>query len=266
VPHPLRTNHIGTGPHRSGSSESLRARGPLGRDHIFCCRRLSYLRQAESSSRRSCRLESVLPLLYLHGLSSGDFRETLPALLGPEAAGLSSSAILRLTKMGTAEYEAFRRRDLADRDYVYLWADGVHFIHHPLGRGALVHAGPDRGAAGRDQGSDRSRGRLSRERGKLAHGPAGSQAARAAGARAGRGRRRPGFWAAVRDVWPETAEQRCWVHRIANVLDKLPKSLQPRAKQALHEIMYAETRAAAAQGSPTSARRTAPNIRRPWRR
>jgi hypothetical protein len=77
--------------------------------------------------RRSPRVESVLPLLYLHGLSSGDFREALPALLGPEAAGLSSSAILRLTKSWTAEYEAFRRRDLADRDYVYLWADGVHF-------------------------------------------------------------------------------------------------------------------------------------------
>jgi transposase-like protein len=77
--------------------------------------------------RRSPRVESVLPLLYLHGLSSGDFREALPALLGPEAAGLSSSAILRLTKSWTAEYEAFRRRDLADRDYIYLWADGVHF-------------------------------------------------------------------------------------------------------------------------------------------
>ena len=77
--------------------------------------------------RRSPRVESVLPLLYLHGLSSGDFREALPALLGPDAAGLSSSAILRLTKVWTTEYEAFRRRDLADRDYVYLWADGVHF-------------------------------------------------------------------------------------------------------------------------------------------
>jgi putative transposase len=77
--------------------------------------------------RRSPRVESVLPLLYLHGLSSGDFREVLPALLGPEAAGLSSSAILRLTKAWTAEYEAFRRRDLADRDYIYLWAAGVHF-------------------------------------------------------------------------------------------------------------------------------------------
>jgi hypothetical protein len=73
--------------------------------------------------RRSPRVESVLPLLYLHGLSSGDFREALPALLGPEAVGLSSSAILRLTKAWTAEYEAFRCRDLAARDYVYLWAD-----------------------------------------------------------------------------------------------------------------------------------------------
>jgi putative transposase len=71
----------------------------------------------------------VLPLLYLHGLSSGDFREALPALLGPDAAGLSSSssAILRLTKTWTTECEAFRRRDPADREYVYLWADGVHF-------------------------------------------------------------------------------------------------------------------------------------------
>src|SRR6266404_1628963 len=69
--------------------------------------------------RRSPRVESVLPLLYLHGLSSGDFREALPALLGPEAAGLSSSVILRLTKVWTTEYEAFRRRDLADRNYIY---------------------------------------------------------------------------------------------------------------------------------------------------
>ena len=73
--------------------------------------------------RRSPRLAGVLPLLYLHGLSAGDFREALPALLGPEAAGLAPSTITRLTKSWTAEYEAFRRRDLAERDYVYLWAD-----------------------------------------------------------------------------------------------------------------------------------------------
>src|SRR5438445_10829764 len=76
--------------------------------------------------RRSPRVESVLPLLYLHGLSSGDFREALPALLGPEAAGVSSSAMLRLTKSRTAAYEAFRHRHLTERDYVDLWADGVH--------------------------------------------------------------------------------------------------------------------------------------------
>src|SRR6266566_430061 len=77
--------------------------------------------------RRSPRLAGVLPLLYLHGLSSGDFREALPALLGPEAAGLAPSTITRLTKSWTTEYEALRRRDLADRDCVYLWADGIHF-------------------------------------------------------------------------------------------------------------------------------------------
>ena len=77
--------------------------------------------------RRSPRLAGVLPLLYLHGLSSGDFRDALPALLGPEAAGLAPSTITRLTKSWTTEYEAFRRRDLADRDYVYLWAGGIHF-------------------------------------------------------------------------------------------------------------------------------------------
>ena len=81
--------------------------------------------------RRSPRLAGVLPVLYLHGLSSGDFREALPALLGPEAAGLPPSTITRLTKSWTAEYEASRRRDLADRDYVYLWADGIHFKHRP---------------------------------------------------------------------------------------------------------------------------------------
>jgi len=197
--------------------------------------------------RRSPRLESVLPLLYLHGLSSGDFREALPALLGPEAAGLSSSAILRLTKTWTAEYEAFRRRDLADRDYVYLWADGVHFTirldEERLCTLVLIGVRPDgtKEVVALEDGyresaeSWRTVLRDLKRRGLPAPVLAVGDGAL-------------GFWAAVRDVWPETAEQRCWVHRIANVLDKLPKSLQPRAKQALHEIMYAETRAAAAQG------------------
>ena len=185
--------------------------------------------------RRSPRLESVLPLLYLHGLSS------LPALLGPEAAGLSSSAILRLTKTWTAEYEAFRRRDLADRDYIYLWADGVHFTirleEERLCTLVLIGARPDgtKEVVALEDGY-----RESAESWRTLLRDLKRRGLRAPVLAIGDGAL--GFWAAVRDVW---SEQRGWVHRIANVLDKLPKSLQPRAKQALHEIMYAETRAAA---------------------
>ena len=194
--------------------------------------------------RRSPRVESVLPLLYLHGLSSGDFREALPALLGPEAAGLSPSAILRLTKAWTAEYEAFRRRDLTERDYVYLWADGIHFTirleEERLCTLVLIGVRPDgtKEVVALEDGY-----RESAESWQAVLRDLKRRGLRAPVLAIGDGAL--GFWAAVREVWPETAEQRCWVHRIANVLDKLPKRLQPRAKQALHEIMYAETRAAA---------------------
>ena len=194
--------------------------------------------------RRSPRVESVLPLLYLHGLSSGDFREALPALLGPEAAGLSPSAIVRLTKAWTAEYEVFRRRDLADRDYIYLWADGLHFTirleEERLCTLVLIGVRPDgtKEVVALEDGY-----RESAESWRTVLRDLKRRGLRDPVLAIGDGAL--GFWAAVREVWPETAEQRCWVHRIANVLDKLPRSLQPRAKQALHEIMYAETRAAA---------------------
>ncbi len=195
-------------------------------------------------ARRSPCVENVLPLLYLHGLSSGDFREALPALLGPDAAGLSSSAILRLTKAWTTEYEAFRRRDLADRDYVYLWADGVHFTirleEERLCTLVVIGVRPDgtKEVVALEDGY-----RESAESWRTLLRDLKRRGLRAPLLAIGDGAL--GFWAAVRDVWPETAEQRCWVHRIANVLDKLPQTLQPRAKQALHEIMYAETRARA---------------------
>jgi transposase-like protein len=196
--------------------------------------------------RRSPRVESVLPLLYLHGLSSGDFREALPALLGPKAAGLSPRAIVRLTKAWTAEYEAFRRRDLGDRDYIYLWADGIHFTirleEERLCTLVLIGVRPDgtKELVALEDGY-----RESAESWRTVLRDLKRRGLRAPVLAIGDGAL--GFWAAVREVWPETTEQRCWVHRIANVLDKLPKGLQPRAKQALHEIMYAETRAAAEQ-------------------
>lgn len=193
--------------------------------------------------RRSPRLAGVLPLLYLHGLSSGDFRDALPALLGPEAAGLAASTITRLTKSWTAEYEAFRRRDLADRDYIYLWADGIHFTirleDERLCALVLIGVRPDgtKEVVALEDGY-----RESAESWRAVLRDLKRRGMRAPILAIGDGAL--GFWAAVREVWPETAEQRCWVHRIANVLDKLPKSLQPRAKQALHAMLYAETRVA----------------------
>jgi putative transposase len=191
--------------------------------------------------RRSPRLAGVLPLLYLHGLSSGDFREALPALLGPEAAGLAPSTITRLTKSWTAEYEAFRRRDLADRDYVYLWADGIHFTirleDERLCALVLIGVRPD---GSKEVIALEDGYRESAESWRAVLRDLKRRGMRAPVLAIGDGAL--GFWAAVREVWPETAEQRCWVHRIANVLDKLPKALPPRAKQALHAMLYAETR------------------------
>jgi transposase-like protein len=197
--------------------------------------------------RRSPRVESVLPLLYLHGLSTNDFREALPALLGADAAGLSPSAIQRLTTAWAAEYASFRRRPLADRDYIYLWADGIHFRirleEERLCTLVLIGVRPDGTKEvvaledGYRESAESWRGVL---RDLKARGLPAPVVAIGDGAL--------GFWAAVREVWPETAEQRCWVHRLVNVLDKLPKSVQPRAKRALHEIMDAETRATATQG------------------
>jgi transposase-like protein len=191
--------------------------------------------------RRSPKVAEVLPILYLRGLSTGDFREALPVLLGEEASGLSPTTITRLTAEWEQDYQVFRQRDLSDRDYVYVWADGVHFRIRleddrlcTLVLIGVRHDGTKELIAVEDgyRESTESWAALLRD---LKH----------------RGMRAPvvavgdgalGFWAALRDVWPEAQEQRCWVHRIANVLDKLPKRLQARAKQALHEIMEAETR------------------------
>jgi transposase-like protein len=192
--------------------------------------------------RRSPNVASVLPLLYLRGLSTGDFREALPVLLGSKAAGLSPSTITRLTQAWTAEYTAFRGRDLADRDYVYLWADGIHFTirleNERLCALVLVGVRPDgtKELVAIEDGYRESRESWLTLLRDLQR----------------RGMRAPVLailWAAVREVWPETAEQRCWVHRLANVLDKLPMGLQPRAKRALHAMMYAESRFAREYGA-----------------
>ena len=212
--------------------------------------------------RRSPKVAEVLPILYLRGLSTGDFKEGLVALLGDEASGLSPTAITRLTAAWQADYEAFQKRDLSDSDYVYVWADGVHFrIRLEEDRlCALVMIGvrPDGTKeliAIEDGYRESAESWATVLRGLKRRGIRAPVLAVGDGALA--------FWKALRDVWPETREQRCWVHRIANVLDKLPTRLHAKAKAALHEIMRAETRKAAQQaigrfeadyGTPGSAR------------
>jgi transposase-like protein len=195
--------------------------------------------------RRSPKVAEVLPVLYLRGLSTGDFREALPSLLGKEAsAGLSPTTITRLTAAWQEEYELFRKRDIRSKRFAYIWADGVHFrIRLEDDRlCTLVLIGV------RDDGSkeliavedgyrESKESWLSVLRDLAERGVEAPLLAIGDGAL--------GFWSALREVWPQSEQQRCWVHRLANVLDKLPKRLQPRAKDQLREIFNAETRKAA---------------------
>jgi transposase-like protein len=190
--------------------------------------------------RRSPKVTEVLPLLYLHGLSTGDFAPALEGFFG-SAAGLSASVITRLTTAWQDEHRAFMARNLADRDYVYLWVDGVHFnvrleeerlcclviVGVRLdGKKELIAI-----ADGYRESTD-SWAALLRD---LRH-----RDMRAPVVAVGDGAL--GFWAALRDVFPETKEQRCWVHKSANILDALPKSIQPLAKTMLAEVRDAEDR------------------------
>jgi transposase-like protein len=188
--------------------------------------------------RKPPRITEVLPLLYLHGLSSGDFVPALGQFLG-STAGLSASVITKLTEQWKAEQRAFAERDLSQVDYVYLWADGVHvnirLEEHKLCLLVMIGVRAD--------------GR--KELVALADGYRESTESWADLLRdcARRGMRAPvlaigdgalGFWAALREVFPQAREQRCWFHKIANVLGAMPKSAHPGAKKALAEIWNAE--------------------------
>jgi transposase-like protein len=195
--------------------------------------------------RRTRSIEELLPWLYLKGISTGDFGEALAALLGPEAPGLSASTIVRLKEVWQGELDRWQRRELSTRRYVYFWADGVYFSPRldqdkqcilviigadELGRKELLAV-----ADGYRESSQSWREvLLDLKRRGLTIGP---ELATGDGAL--------GFWKALREVYGQTREQRCWVHKTANVLNKLPKSIEPRAKQHLQEIWMAETRAAA---------------------
>jgi transposase-like protein len=190
--------------------------------------------------RRSPQVSEVLPLLYLHGLSTGDFVPALSEFFG-DSAGLSGPVIAKLTTSWQAEQRAFSSRSLAEVDYVYIWVDGIHF-NVRLGEDRLcclvvvgVRADGQKELVAIEDGYRESTDswacllRDLKRRGMRAPVLAVGDGAL-------------GFWAAVRDVFPETTEQRCWFHVSANVLNALPKSVQGAARRALAEIRDAEGR------------------------
>ena len=232
---PARTISTGIGPVEVRQPR-VRDRRPADEAERFTSNILPpYLRKTKS-------IEELIPWLYLKGVSTGAFSEALAALLGENAKGLSASTITRLKNVWENEYEAWNKRSLADKKYVYVWADGVHFnIRLEEDRQCiLVLMGATKdgkkeiiAVADGYRESEQSWKALLldvKARGlsidpKLATGDGAL-----------------GFWKALRKVFPKTREQRCWVHKTANVLDKMPKRLQAQAKAMLHEIWMADTR------------------------
>jgi putative transposase len=192
--------------------------------------------------RKTKSIEELIPWLYLKGISTGDFGEALQSILGRDVPGLSASTITRLKSTWESDYRDWSKRSLKDKQYVYVWADGVHFnIRLEEDRQCiLVLMGATKDGKkeliaitdGYRESAQSWRELLLdvKSRGldvdpKLATGDGAL-----------------GFWKALKEVWPATREQRCWVHKMANVLDKLPKRLQSTAKEKLHEIWMADTR------------------------
>lgn len=206
-----------------------------------------YLKRAQS-------MEELIPWLYLRGVSSGDFQEALSALVGEQARGLSANTVSRLKARWLEEHQGWQRRDLSQKRYVYWWADGVYSNVRLDDRlcllviiGVTEHGHKELVAVedGHRESEASWRELLTglRERG-LEHAP---KLAVGDGAL--------GFWSALSKVFPDTRHQRCWVHKTANVLDKLPKSVQPKVKSALHEIYLAETRDNAIKAFDSTLRR-----------
>jgi putative transposase len=192
--------------------------------------------------RRSPKVAEVLPILYLRGLSTGDFRPALTALLGEDAAGLSATNIARLTTVWEQDYAAFRQRSFEGREFIYVWVDGVHFnIRLEDDRLCTLVMIGARSNGEKELLAVEDGYRESTESWKTLLRELKRRGMRAPVVAVGDGAL--GFWAAVREVWPETRDQLCWCHKLGNVLDKLPRRLQPRAKRVLHEMMYAESRA-----------------------
>ena len=196
-------------------------------------------------ARRTRSLDALLPILYLRGISTGDFQEALAALLGRDAPNLSPSVIARLSAEWQAEYEHWQRRDLSARRYVYLWADGVYLQarmeEHAECMLVMIGATPEGGkelvgfqVGVRESAQSWRELLVEVKRRGLTIAP---EIAVGDGAL--------GFWKSLDEIYPGTRHQRCWVHKTANVLNKVPRTVQATMKVDLREIHGAETRSAA---------------------
>lgn len=201
--------------------------------------------------RKTKSLEELIPWLYLKGVSSGDFSEALAALVGPQAEGLSASTVTRLKQVWEQEYEAWSKHSLAEKEYVYVWADGIHFnIRLEEDRQCiLVLLGAT--ADGHKELIALADGYRESEQSWLTLLLDVKQRGLKLDPKLATGDGALGFWKALAQVFPTTKEQRCWVHKTVNVLDKLPKRLQPTAKEQLHQIWMAEKKVDAQQAFDT---------------
>ncbi len=192
--------------------------------------------------RRVPSIDALIPCLYLKGISTGDFGEALEAILGPQAKGLSATNIVRLKEGWKQDYEAWRQRDLSEKNYVYMWVDGIHFnVRLDDERSCILViigatkdgkkellAVSDGYRESKDSWLEILREIKARGLSTLPAVATGDGAL--------------GFWAAAAEEFPTTRRQRCWVHKTANILDKMPKGVQSRAKARIHDMYQAETK------------------------
>jgi transposase-like protein len=196
--------------------------------------------------RRTDAIEELIPWLYLKGISTSDFGEALQALVGEKAKGLSANVVVRLKDQWSTEYDEWMKRDLSGKQYVYVWADGIHVkvrLEDDARKKQCVLVLMGATADGQKELIAILDGYRESEQSwsELLLGL--KQCGLTTAPKIAVGDGALGFWAALRKIFPETKEQRCWVHKTANVLNTMPKSVQPKAKGDIHEIWQAETKA-----------------------
>lgn len=192
--------------------------------------------------RRVASIDALIPCLYLKGISTGDFTEALEAILGPQATGLSATNIVRLKEVWKQEYDAWRQRDLSGKHYVYIWADGIHFnVRLDDDRMCMLviigatEDGKKELLAVHDGYRESKLSWVEILRDLKVRGLQDAPAVAT-------GDGALGFWAAAAEEFPSMRRQRCWVHKTANILDKMPRGVQGKAKGKIHDMYMAETR------------------------